>query len=167
MEVLLQWQNFHVSSLKGRTKVENFPQLSCLLTKPTMWLCTQRRLRSAWAFAQSSQSLCCALIGQLKVQPFFMRTAKTLIRLDGCQGSSGRCWFCHEAAHLLFALISPLKQQMSQKKMTTVTLQYHFLLYLYRDTLYIHVYIYICYWSERIWPQQTLLQLTVLCSRKE
>ena len=27
--------------------------------KPTMWLCAQRRLRSAWASAQSDQSLRC------------------------------------------------------------------------------------------------------------
>ena len=35
--------------------------LSRLLTKPTMWLCTQRRLRSAWASAcpgWSESSLC-------------------------------------------------------------------------------------------------------------
>ena len=37
-----------------------------------------------------------------------MRTAKTLIRLDGCPGWSESslgahsfCWFCHEAAHML------------------------------------------------------------------
>ena len=29
------------------------------MTKPTMWLCAQRRLRSAWASAQSDQSLRC------------------------------------------------------------------------------------------------------------
>ena len=29
------------------------------MTKPTKWLCTQRRLRSAWAFGQSDQSLRC------------------------------------------------------------------------------------------------------------
>ena len=37
--------------------------LSRDMTKPTMWLCAQRRLRSAWAFAQSDQSLRCALSG--------------------------------------------------------------------------------------------------------
>ena len=30
------------------------------MTKPTKWLCAQRRLRSAWASAQSDQSLRCA-----------------------------------------------------------------------------------------------------------
>ena len=34
-------------------------RLSRLMTKPTKWLCAQRRLRSAWASAQSHQSLCC------------------------------------------------------------------------------------------------------------
>ena len=33
------------------------------MTKPTKWLCAQRRLRSAWASAQSDQSLRCALNG--------------------------------------------------------------------------------------------------------
>ena len=33
------------------------------MTKPTMWLCAQRRLRSAWASAQSDQSLRCAING--------------------------------------------------------------------------------------------------------
>ena len=47
-------------------------------------MCVQRRLRSAWASAQSDQSLCCALNGYLRAQCFFMRTANTLIRLGGC-----------------------------------------------------------------------------------
>ena len=38
-------------------------QMSGLMTKPTKWLCAQRRLRSAWAFAQSDQSLRFALSG--------------------------------------------------------------------------------------------------------
>ena len=35
--------------------------MSRLMTKPTMWLCAQRRLRSAWASTQSDQSLHCPL----------------------------------------------------------------------------------------------------------
>ena len=38
-------------------------QMSQSTTKPTKWVCTQRRLRSAWASAQSDQSLPCALNG--------------------------------------------------------------------------------------------------------
>ena len=37
--------------------------ISHLMTKPTKWLWAQRRLGSAWASAQSDQSLCCALTG--------------------------------------------------------------------------------------------------------
>ena len=35
-------------------------QMSRFVTKPTKWLCAQRRLRSAWASALSDQSLLCA-----------------------------------------------------------------------------------------------------------
>ena len=60
-------------------------------------LCAQRRLRSAWASDQSDQSLCCALIGKLSTHAFFMRTAKTLIRLGGLQWviSQGYSLFHH------------------------------------------------------------------------
>ena len=51
--------------------------LSRLMTKWTKWLCAQRRLRSAWASAQSGQSLRCALSGWLRTQAFFVRMAKT------------------------------------------------------------------------------------------
>ena len=34
-------------------------QISRDMTKPTKWLCAQRRLRSAWASALSDRSLCC------------------------------------------------------------------------------------------------------------
>ena len=36
---------------------------SRLMTKPTQWLCSQQRLRSVLASAQSDQSLCWSLIG--------------------------------------------------------------------------------------------------------
>ena len=52
------------------------------MTKPTKLVCAQRRLRSAWASAQSDQRLRCVL------NAFFMWTAKTLIRLGGCPGWS-------------------------------------------------------------------------------
>ena len=46
-------------------------------------MCAQQRLRSAWASAQSDQSLRCPHEESLGQLPF-KRTAKTLIRLDGC-----------------------------------------------------------------------------------
>ena len=56
--------------------------------KTNKMTCVQQRLRSAWASAQSDQSLHCALNRQLRTQGFFMRTAKTLIRLGRCPGWS-------------------------------------------------------------------------------
>ena len=50
----------------------------------------------------------CALNGLLRTQAFFMRTAKTLIRLGGrpgwsesSLGAQSFCWFCHEAAQMI------------------------------------------------------------------
>ena len=90
--------HLHTSRDLARRASEGlWKHLSHDMTKPTKWLCEQRRLRAAWAFAQSEQSLRCALKGQLRTQGFFMRTAKTLIRL----GAHSVCWFCHVAAHFL------------------------------------------------------------------
>ena len=78
------------------------------MTKQTKQVCAQRRLRSARASAQSDQSLRCALNGQLRTETFFMRIAKTLIRLGGCPGWSesslgahSLCWLCHVAAKFI------------------------------------------------------------------
>ena len=53
-----------------------------------------------------------ALSGYLRTQCFFMRTAKTLIRLGGCPGCSESslgaqsfCWFCHVAAQRVLATL--------------------------------------------------------------
>ena len=82
-------------------------KLSLDMTKPTMWLCAQRRLRSAWASAQFDQSSlsACRKHGSLALP--IKRTAKTLIRLGGCPGWSESslgahsfCWFCHVAAQM-------------------------------------------------------------------
>ena len=61
-------------------------QMSRLMTKPTMWLCAQRRLRSALASAQSGQSL--RYPHEERLDPYLPieRTAKALIRLSGCPG---------------------------------------------------------------------------------
>ena len=50
--------------------------------------CAPSELRSAWASAQSDQCLRFELSGKLRTQAFFMRTAKTQIRLGGCTGWS-------------------------------------------------------------------------------
>ena len=75
-------------------------------------LCTQRRLRSAWASTQSDQSLHCPHEETLGPKLTTERsTANTLIRLGGCPGWSEPllgahlfCWFCHVAAHILIFL---------------------------------------------------------------
>ena len=51
-------------------------------------LCAQRRLRSAWASAQSDQSQRCPPETKLGPKLPIERTAKTLIRLGGCPGWS-------------------------------------------------------------------------------
>ena len=70
----------------------NCPQI------PTIWasswqnqqneLCAQRRLRSAWASAQSDQSLLCPHEESLGPKLPKKCTAKTLIRLGSCPGWS-------------------------------------------------------------------------------
>ena len=78
------------------------------MTKPTNWVCAQRRLRSAWASAQSYQSSWSTWrkLGSLATH---WVQAKTLIRLGGCPGWSESllgthsfCWFCHVTAQMLF-----------------------------------------------------------------
>ena len=51
-------------------------------------VCAQRRLRSAWASAQSDQSLRCPHEGSLGPYVPIEHTAKRLIRLGGCPGWS-------------------------------------------------------------------------------
>ena len=84
-------------------------------------LCAQRRRRSAWASAQSDQSLRYVLNGYLRTNGVLMRTANTLIRLCGRPGgyeSSLDAWvimfvlsccgsiicFCSKSA-LVYALV--------------------------------------------------------------
>ena len=65
-------------------------------------MCTQRRIRSAWASDQSDQSLRCPHMKKDWVLSYpNERTAKTLIRLKSSLGAQSFCSFCHEAAHLI------------------------------------------------------------------
>ena len=100
-----------VASLKEQVPVLNRMEcegsgneMSRLMTKPTMWLCAQRRLRSAWASALSDQSLRCPHDDSLG--PWL--PIKRMARLGGWPGWSESllgaqlfCWFCHEAAQML------------------------------------------------------------------
>ena len=78
------------------------------MTKPTKWLCAQRRHRSAWASTRSVQHLRCPHEETLGPWLFIERTAKTLIRLGGCPGwskfSLGAytfCWFSRDEVHII------------------------------------------------------------------
>ena len=66
-------------------------------TKPTKWLCAQRRLRSVW----TESSLCAQWIAKYPGWAFCMRTAKNLIRSETSLGAHSICWFCHVAAHMV------------------------------------------------------------------
>ena len=61
-------------------------------------MCAQRRVRSAWASAQSDQSLRCPYEETLCPWLPIERTAKTLIRLGGCTGWSFS-FFLHILLH--------------------------------------------------------------------
>ena len=81
--------------------------MSHLMTKPTKWLCAQRRLRSAWAFPQSDQSLCYALYRKLKTQGFFTADSEDSDDwMDAQADPSLRCahrsfcWFCPAPAQI-------------------------------------------------------------------
>ena len=78
--------------------------------------CAQQRLRSAWASAQSDQSLRYPHEESLGPSLPIESTAKTLIRLGGCPGWSesslgaqSLCWFCHVAAHVILYKASQTK----------------------------------------------------------
>ena len=79
------------------------------MTKPMKWVCAQWRLSSAWALAQSDQSLCCLHEETLGPQLPIECTSKTLFRLDGCPGwfepllgTLSFCWFCHGVTHFCY-----------------------------------------------------------------
>ena len=70
------------------SEVVSIWKLSHGMTNHQHDLCAQRRLRSAWASAQSDQSQRCSPEAKLGPKLPIDRTAKTLIRLGGCPGWS-------------------------------------------------------------------------------
>ena len=62
------------------------------MTKPTKRLCAQRRLRSAWASAQSDQSLLCAQ--WVAKDPSFLHTdSEDSDQTGQMLGAQPHCWF--------------------------------------------------------------------------
>ena len=89
------------------------------MTKPTKWMCAQRRLsldiRPVWS--ESSLSAWRKLGSLVPIKP----TARTLIRLGGCPGWSesslgaqSLCWFCH-VARLMYTLSTGLPRNNVRK----------------------------------------------------
>ena len=74
------------------------------MIKPTKWVCAQRRLRSAWASAQSDQSLRCAHEESLGPYLSIGRTAKTLIKLGGHPDLSLRWAHTHSVGFVMSRL---------------------------------------------------------------
>ena len=72
-------------------------------------MCDQQRLRPAWAYTQSDQSLCKSLEYFMNVQLLTDHHLMYLSLTGGCKGSSEstifkmpHCWKSHVAAHLYF-----------------------------------------------------------------
>ena len=101
-----------------------FCNMSHLKTKPTKWMCAQRRLWSAWASAQSDQSLRRPHEKSLGPSLSIESTSKTLIRLGGCRawsvsllGAQSVCWFCREVAHRFVSSLKSDSLRRSKTKM--------------------------------------------------
>ena len=65
-------------------------QISALVVRcldSIITICEQQRCRSAWAFAQSDQHLCCSLPGQYNTSSFYIRNFKPLPSFCGSTGS--------------------------------------------------------------------------------
>ena len=114
-----------------------FWDLSRLMTKPTKWLCTQRRLRSAWASTQSDQSSLSAWRKLSSLATHWVHREDSdqtgwmprLIWVFAVRTSF--CWFCREAAHLssivyetrqctwliIFFLFTQTQKKMSDKRL--------------------------------------------------
>ena len=78
--------------------------LSILVWTVNIWATTWQNQQNEYAPSKDSDQP-----KQLRTQCFFVRTAKTLIRLGGCPcwsesslGAHSFCWFCHVVAHLHF-----------------------------------------------------------------
>ena len=73
--------------------------ISRLMTKPTKWLCTQRRLRSVWASAQSNQSSLCAQWGKVErltnvaIRPTTKISRSYIIAATGKVDRVKRIWY--------------------------------------------------------------------------
>ena len=75
----------HLTTMKDSYNLLHL-NISRNMTIPTLWPVRQAKTRSAWASAQSDQSLRCVLNGKIRTHGSLMWTAKSLIRVGGCLG---------------------------------------------------------------------------------
>ena len=91
------------------------------MTKPTMWMYAQRRLRSAWASAQSDQSLRCPH-EETWVLSYPVCAQQRLwcpVWSESSLCAHSCCWFCHVVAHLIRTSYLPEKVWMQKQQELT------------------------------------------------
>ena len=83
----------------------------------TMWMCDQRRLRPACAYAQSDQSLCSSLVYSMTVKLLTEYHLELLSLKGGCTGLSEstlvkmpHCWKSHVMAHKSLSNLADLDE---------------------------------------------------------
>ena len=116
MSYITSSSNFKVLICNHPTDVAFILDVHCQMsrhtTKPTNDLCAQRRHNSAWASAQSGQSR--AVLTKKALVPRYPLSAQRRLWSD-CKDAQAElsfrgaqmsfCWFCHNAAQILFAII--------------------------------------------------------------
>ena len=103
MTALINARELYGTSITGPPEGYNNPAVSWAAAQQNQqnYLCAQRRLRSAWASAQTDQSLCCPhvkSIGSLATQNVHREDSDLSLH---CVHRSF-CWFCRAAAQLLW-----------------------------------------------------------------
>ena len=105
-------------------------------------MCTQWRLRSAWASTQSDHSLRCRMKEAWVISYPFSAQRRLWSdwadgRIGGCPGWSESslgaqsvCWFCHEVDQLLFFLLLTLDHSMDEDVFHSICSRY-FLVFLF------------------------------------
>ena len=111
-------------------------KISHLMTKPTKWLCAQRRLRSAWACAQSDQSSLCTW--WVAKDPSFLHAHREDSDQTGQADLSLRwahmsfCWFCRAAVQMFTLLCLVDSSILSVWQVHCIQLCIFFFLFLFK-----------------------------------
>ena len=106
--IINAWQFHNIPTAKSNLLYERMSirHMSRDMTKPTKSVCAQRRLRSAWASAQSDQSLRCPQEESLGPYLPIQRNPRLWSDWADAQadlsslGTHSFCWFCNVVAHI-------------------------------------------------------------------